>query len=92
MVKPRAGGDAAPVDPDAELRRIVVHADASEAHGEQMFNALVSGERNLGSYTLVTLRLDGDDVGDYLAVGETFRLWLGTHVAEGIITKRLWID
>jgi|SRR5882672_11496283 len=91
MVKPLAGGEGTPVELDAELRRIVVHADASMAHGDQMFNALVSGEANLGSYTIVTLRLDGDDVGDYLDVGEHFRLWLGDDVAEGIITRRLWV-
>jgi hypothetical protein len=91
MVKPLAGGDGTPVEFDDELRRIVVHADASVAHGDQMFNALVCGEGNMGSYTIVTLRLEGDDVGDYLGVGEHFRLWLGDDVAEGVITHKLWV-
>ena len=91
MVKPLAGGGGTPVDLGSDLHRTVVHADASVAHGDQMFNALVSGDRSMGSYTLVTLRLDGDDVGDYLGVGEHFRLWLGSDVAEGIITRRLWV-
>jgi hypothetical protein len=91
MVKPLAGGYGIPVQLDAELRRIVVHADASAAHGDQMFNALVSGEGNMGSYTIVTLRLEGDEVGDYLDVGEHFRLWLGDDFAEGVITRRLWV-
>jgi hypothetical protein len=91
MVKPLASGDGTPVALDSDLHRIVVHADASAAHGDQMFNALVSGESSLGSYTIVTLRLDGDDVDDYLSVGEHFRLWLGNDVAEGVITRRLWI-
>ena len=90
MVKPLAGGGA-PVAIDSALHRMVVHADASAAHGDQMFNALVSGESSMGSYTIVTLRLDGDDVGDYLSVGGHFRLWLGIDVAEGVITRRLWV-
>lgn len=90
MVKPLAGAGA-PVALDSDLHRMVVHADASAAHGDQMFNALVSGESSLGSYTIVTLRLHGDDVGDYLSVGEHFRLWLGRDVAEGVITRRLWV-
>jgi hypothetical protein len=39
----------------------------------------------------VTLRLSGDEVGDYLGVGEHFCLWLGDDVAEGVITRRLFV-
>jgi hypothetical protein len=90
LVKPLPGGHGIPVQPDAGLQRIVVHADANVAHGDQMFNALISGDSDLGTYTIVTLRLEGDDVGDYLDVGEHFRLWLGDDFAEGVITHRLW--
>lgn len=91
MVKPLAGGDGAPVESDAATRRMVVRAETSPDHGSRLFTALVSGESNLGAYTIVTLRLSGDDVGDYLGVGEHFCLWLGSDVAEGVITRRLFV-
>jgi len=91
MVKPMGGRHDAPVESDAVARRMVVRAETSPAHGSQMFSALVSGEGNLGGYTIVTLRLTGDEVGDYLGVGEHFCLWLGADVAEGVITRRLFV-
>jgi hypothetical protein len=90
MVKPLSGNGAA-VGSDAVLHRMVVRAETSREHGSQMFSALVSGEGCLGAYTVVTLRLSGDDVGDYLGVGEHFRLWMGGDVAEGVITRRLYV-
>lgn len=90
MVKPLASGHAA-VASDAVPRRMVVRSETSPDHGSQMFSALVSGESILGPYTIVILRLAGDDVGDYLGVGEHFSLWLGGDVAEGIITRRLFV-
>lgn len=89
MVKPLAGGT--PVEPDTVLRRIVVRTETSPAHGGQLFSALVRGEDNVGLYTIVTLWLTGDDVCDYLGVGEHIRLWLGSDVAEGVVTRRLFV-
>lgn len=90
MVKPLAGSGIS-VESDAVLRRMVVRAETCPAHGSQLFGALVSGESNLGAYTVVILRLAGDDVCDYLSVGEHFRLWQGGDVAEGVITRRLYV-
>jgi hypothetical protein len=91
MVKPMAGRYDIPVEADAVAHRMVVRAETSPTHGSQMFSALVSGEGNLGPYTIVTLHLTGDEVGDYLGVGEHFCLWLGHDVAEGVITRRLFV-
>jgi len=91
MVKPTAGRHGVPVESDAVARRMVVRAENSPTHGSQLFSALVSGEGSLGPYTIVTLRLSGDEVGDYLGVGEHFCLWLGDDVAEGVITRRLFV-
>ena len=91
MVKPTAGRDDIPVESSPVARRMVVRAEDSPAHGSQLFSALVSGEGILGPYTIVTLRLAGDEVGDYLGVGEHFCLWLGGDVAEGVITRRLFV-
>ena len=91
MVKPMAGRRNAPVESDAVARRMVVRAATSPTHGSQLFSALVSGEGDLGGYTIVTLRVTGDEVGDYLGVGEHFSLWLGDDVAEGVITRRLFV-
>ena len=89
MVKPLPGGT--PVESDTVLRRMVLRAGTSPAHGGRLFSALVRGEDNLGLYTIVTLWLAGDDVCDYLGVGERFRLWLGCDVAEGVVTRRLFV-
>lgn len=91
MAKPLAGGHGSPVESDSAAGRMVVRAETSPDHGSQLFSALVSGEGNMGAYTIVTLRLSGDDVGDYLGVGEHFCLWLGSDVAEGVITRRLFV-
>jgi hypothetical protein len=40
---------------------------------------------------LVTLRLAGNDVADYLDIGGHFDLWLGSNVGDGIVTRRLFV-
>jgi hypothetical protein len=40
---------------------------------------------------LVTLRLAGDDVADYLEIGGHFDLWLGAVVGHGVVTRRLFV-
>jgi len=39
----------------------------------------------------VTLRLAGDDVTDYFAVGGQFDLWLGNDIGQGVVTRRLFV-
>ena len=47
--------------------------------------------RACGLRRVVTLRLAGDDVTDYLSIGGHFDLWLGSTVGDGIVTRRLFV-
>ena len=38
---------------------------------------------------MVTLRVIGDDVSDYLDICSDFSLWSGVDVGQGIVTGRL---
>jgi 3-aminobutyryl-CoA ammonia-lyase len=74
--------------------RMVLRAVNSETRRSQVFSALVDGEDDgpfkAGSpQIMVTLRVVGDDVSDYLGVGSHFSLWLGTDIGRGIVTRRL---
>ena len=76
--------------------RMVLRAENSETHRSQVFSALVDGEDDApfqaGSrQIMVTLRVVGDDISDYLGVGSHFSLWLGSDVGRGVVTRRLHI-
>ena len=76
--------------------RMVLRAENSETHRTQIFSALVDGEddgpfRAGSPQIMVTLRVIGDDVSDYLAIGSHFSLWSGEDVGEGVVTRRLLI-
>src|SRR5713226_3012976 len=74
--------------------RMVLRAENSETHRSQVFSALVDGE-NEGPFQagkpqiMVTLRVIGEDVSDYLAIGSHFSLWSGNDVGRGVVTRRL---
>lgn len=77
-------------------QRIVLLGRNAETGHSQIFCALVSCEdeapfRPHGRQILVTLRLAGDDVTDYLESGVHFGLWLGGDVGHGVITRRLFV-
>ena len=74
--------------------RMVLRAENSETHRSQVFSALVDGEddgpfRAGSPQIMVTLRVVGDDVADYLGIGSHFSLWLGRDVGRGVVTRRL---
>ena len=74
--------------------RMVVRAENSETHRTQVFRALVDGEddgpfRAGSPQIMVTLRVVGDDISDYLEIGSHFSLWSGHDVGRGIVTRRL---
>ena len=74
--------------------RMVLRAQNSETRRSQVFSALVDGEdggpfRAGSPQIMVTLRVVGDDVSDYLGIGSHFSLWLGHDVGQGIVTRRL---
>ena len=74
----------------------MLRAESSETHRSQVFSALVDGE-DYGPFrpgkpqVMVTLRVIGDDVSDYLDIGSRFSLWLGGDVGRGVVTRRLHI-
>jgi hypothetical protein len=77
-------------------RRMVLRGRNDETGHSQIFSALVSCEdeapfRPQGHQMLVTLRLAGDHVADYLHSGGHFDLWLGYDVGHGVVTRRLFI-
>jgi hypothetical protein len=76
-------------------RRMVVRGRNHDSGDSKVFAALVSSEEETqfraGSRRrLATLRLAGDDVADYIGIGDHFGLWLGSEVGEGVVTRRLF--
>ena len=95
LVTPDQGGDARAKLSSGSHRK-VLRTENSETHRSQVFQALVDGEEGepfrVGSpQIMVTLRVIGDDVTDYLDIGSHFSLWLGADVGQGIVTRRLHI-
>lgn len=97
LVTPSPDGDG---DALAKLssgsHRMVLRAESGETHRTQVFSALVDGE-DMGPFrpgkpqVMVTLRVIGDDVSDYLGIGSHFSLWIGSDVGQGVVTRRLHI-
>jgi hypothetical protein len=76
--------------------RMVLRGRNEEDGRSQIYNALVTCDdggpfRPGGHRLLVTLRLVGDDVTEYLRIGGHFGLWLGRDVGEGVVTRRLFV-
>jgi hypothetical protein len=93
LVTPDQDGDAR-AKLSSGSHRMVLRAENSETHRTQVFSALVDGEDDtvFGSkkpQIMVTLRVVGDDVSDYLDIGSHFSLWSGIDVGQGIVTRRL---
>jgi hypothetical protein len=81
---------------DSAPHRMVLRGRNADSGRSQVFTALVSCDdsqpfRPGSPRVLVTLRVAGDDVADYLGTGEHFDLWLGREVGEGVVTRRLFI-
>jgi hypothetical protein len=81
---------------DEAPRRMVLRGRSVVSGHSQFFSVLVSrdGEmpfRHGSPRVQITLRVAGDDVADYLDVGSHFNLWLGEDVADGIVTRRLFV-
>jgi hypothetical protein len=88
-------GDAAAVLSSGS-HRVVLRAENAETHRTQVFSALVDTEdsdpyQSGKPEMVVTLRVVGDDVADYLDIGSRFSLWQGGDVGEGVVTRRLLI-
>ena len=92
---------AARGDPDlAETGgRVVVRAEHHETHRSKIFPALINGTRGeprlAAEHSIqLTMTVVGDDARDYLEPGDTFVLWRGHEVGQGVISRRLffWAD
>ena len=82
--------------PPGQMRRIVVRGEHHDTHGSHFFSALVAANDD-GSdwlddeHSIVTVMLAGDELDEYFCVGDHFALWLGHDVADGVITRRLFV-
>jgi hypothetical protein len=97
LVKLNPGADGNPCEKLGPApRRIVLRGHNDDSHSNQLYTALVNCDddgpiKPGSSQQVVTLRLVGDDVPEYLEVGSEFDLWLGSDVGKGIITRRLFL-
>lgn len=75
--------------------RMVVRAEHPETHRHKIFSALVSSSEGAmlrpGDHVLLTMRVLGDDVGDYLTPGDHFALWRGHDIGHGVVSRRLFV-
>ncbi len=96
MVTPAADADGeARAKLTSGSHRMVLRAENSQTRRSQVFSALVDADD--GSFRpgkpviMVTLRVIGDDIADYLDIGRHFSLWQGSDVGQGVITRRLFV-
>ena len=90
IVEDDAEGDPPPRPQSADA---VAHVDAIIA-ARTLNRPVVDGEddgpfRAGSPQIMVTLRVVGDDISDYLEIGSHFNLWLGSDIGRGIVTRRL---
>jgi hypothetical protein len=79
-----------------EPHRMVLRGQNHDSGQHQVFTVLVSCDddrpfRPRSESRLVTLHLAGEDVTDYIAVGDHFSLWLGHNLGEGVVTRRMFL-
>ncbi|MGH3255779.1 MAG: hypothetical protein ACRDOU_10300 [Streptosporangiaceae bacterium] len=75
--------------------RMVLRVENSETRRSQVFAALVDADEEAPfrpgkPEVVVTLRVIGDDMADYLDIGSHFSLWSGSDVGHGVVTRRLF--
>ena len=83
--------------PAGQRCRMVVKAENHDTHGSHFFNALVANAGDGGGWlgddhAIVTVSVAVEEPPEeYFAVGDHFALWLAGDVADGIVTRRLFI-
>jgi hypothetical protein len=75
--------------------RVVLRAHHHDTQRDKMFGALVEAThgdplRPADHSIQLTMTVSGDDVGDYLEPGDTFVLWRGHDIGQGVISRRLF--
>jgi hypothetical protein len=92
---PAAGGGLAALPP-GQIRRMVVRGQHHETQGSQFFSALVADNGDgsgwlADDHVIVTIAVTADDPRAYFGIGDHFALWLGSDIADGVVTRRLYI-
>ncbi len=78
--------------------RVVVRARHHDTRMSKIFSALVSNAQDRVAQAnrsiQLTLTVLGDDACDYLEAGDSFTLWRGRDIGQGVISRRLswWAD
>ena len=73
--------------------RVVVRARHHDTKSSKMFSGLISTPLDQplkpDQSMQLTLTVVGDDVPDYLDAGDSFTLWRGREIGQGVISRRL---
>jgi hypothetical protein len=82
--------------PSGEPRRMAVRGEHHDTHGRHFFSALVTNSGETGdwigkNHAIVTVTLTGDNPLEYFSAGDHFALWLGHDIADGVVTRRLFV-
>ena len=78
--------------------RVVVRAHHHDTQRDKMFGALVDAVhgdplRPADHSIQITVTVSGEDVDEYLEPGDSFVLWRGHDIGQGVISRRLfWAD
>lgn len=94
-LNPPSGTSAEPPLPGSG-GRVVVRARHHDTRSSKIFSALVTSPPDRPVQpdhgVQLTLTVLGDDVFDYLEAGDTFTLWRGHDIGQGVISRRLgWL-
>jgi hypothetical protein len=76
--------------------RVVVRARHHQTGRSKMFSALISNRPDQppqpNHSMQLTLTVVGNDVPEYLDAGDSFTLWRGREIGQGVISRRLsWL-
>ncbi len=87
---------AAATLPPGQLKRMAVRGEHHRTHGSHFFSALVANSDDnpdwIGEdHAIVTVMLTAEDAADYFSAGDHFALWLGHDIADGIVTRRVFL-
>lgn len=94
-LEPAADGQPA-VLPPGQVRRMLVHGQDNETHASRFFTGLIANNGDgsdwlTDDHLIVSVALTGDDPGKYFGIGDHFALWLGSDIAAGVVTRRLFV-
>jgi hypothetical protein len=93
LVKLNERGSDGPDPPLQAGARVAVRARHHETGASKLFSALIvvilDDSPQPDHSVPLTLAVVGDDVPEYLDAGDTFTLWRGHDIGQGVISRRL---